>query len=561
MNKIYGILAIFILLSVAIQTTLAAENKEYTCVDKNAVKSPPPALDILSGDTNIEKKIEPLCPEGKVPKSKDNDKDIGLDAKIDNSKMLGQLYKDVKTDAKIDIKIDDGKNIDPLDISPLAAYCTLGYCYHWAGRSQFVNNYGASAYLTEHNPEVKDYGIHSKAMVSVADNKYNQVAIGWRKGQYDSSSKLFVLWWKKGIPQGYYWGWRQYSNIYYPGMTLVGSNGGARPYTIMYYNGDWWMAYNGVWIGYYDGGLFAIDAPFNIGTKTLYLGEVMTDDFGLCMYCLYTDMGNGLWASNPNAAKIYNQKYMVVSQTYSIWLNAQTNYQMLTSPNLYTISTTGSNSFRYGGPGLGGTTVTPSITLDYPNGGENLIRGTLTTISAYGITWRYNGQPGPNVRIDLYKGGVLNKILTSSTPIYANYGGQGYYVWSIPYTQALGSDYKIKITSTSNSAYSDWSNNYFTISDANYIRVTLPNGGESWQRGTTKTITWTKGGNVGSYVKIDLYKAGVFKQTIISSTPNDGSHNWYVPWALPIGSDYKIKITSTSNSAYYDLSNNYFKIY
>jgi len=93
------------------------------------------------------------------------------------------------------------------------------------------------------------------------------------------------------------------------------------------------------------------------------------------------------------------------------------------------------------------------------------------------------------------------------------------------------------------------------------ILLTSPNGGENWSKGTTKTITWSSVGNIGSYVKIDLYKAGVFKQTITSSTPNDGSHPWQISSTQTLGTDYKIKITSKNNSAYYDWSNNYFKIY
>lgn len=99
------------------------------------------------------------------------------------------------------------------------------------------------------------------------------------------------------------------------------------------------------------------------------------------------------------------------------------------------------------------------------------------------------------------------------------------------------------------------------VSEVPRIIVTSPNGGENWQRGISKTITWSKLGNPGPYVKIDLYKAGVFKQTIVSSTSNDGSHSWYIPITQTLGTDYKIKITSTSNSAYSDLSNNYFRIY
>lgn len=91
------------------------------------------------------------------------------------------------------------------------------------------------------------------------------------------------------------------------------------------------------------------------------------------------------------------------------------------------------------------------------------------------------------------------------------------------------------------------------------ITVVSPNGGESFSKGTTKTIKWSS--STGSNVKIDLYKAGVFKQTIVSNTLNDGSHSWTVPSNQVVGNDYKIKITSTSNLAHSDMSNNDFKIY
>jgi 5-hydroxyisourate hydrolase-like protein (transthyretin family) len=191
-----------------------------------------------------------------------------------------------------------------------------------------------------------------------------------------------------------------------------------------------------------------------------------------------------------------------------------------------------------------------SITVTSPNGGENWQRGTTKT-----ITWSKLGSPGANVKIDLYKAGVFKQTIVASTP---NDGSQ---TWTIPAIQTLGTDYKIKVTSTSNGAYTDMSNNNFMIGSPTSITVTSPNGGENWQRGTTKTITWSKLGNPGANVKIDLYKAGVFKQTIVASTPNDGSQTWTIPWTVPIGSDYKINIKSVSNSAYGDLSNNYFKIY
>ena len=91
------------------------------------------------------------------------------------------------------------------------------------------------------------------------------------------------------------------------------------------------------------------------------------------------------------------------------------------------------------------------------------------------------------------------------------------------------------------------------------ITVISPNGGEDWERGTTKTISWTSSGSPGTYVKIELLKSGV-ASILNSSTQNDGSYNVAIPSTQPAGTDYRVRITSTSNPAYTDTSNNNFII-
>jgi hypothetical protein len=98
-----------------------------------------------------------------------------------------------------------------------------------------------------------------------------------------------------------------------------------------------------------------------------------------------------------------------------------------------------------------------TITVVSPNGGENWKRGTTQT-----IRWSYTGNPGSYVKIELLKGGTLNRTISSSVSIGS--GGAGSYNWKIPTNQATGSDYRIRVTSTSNSSYTDTSNNNFTIS-------------------------------------------------------------------------------------------------
>jgi hypothetical protein len=96
------------------------------------------------------------------------------------------------------------------------------------------------------------------------------------------------------------------------------------------------------------------------------------------------------------------------------------------------------------------------------------------------------------------------------------------------------------------------------------ITVSTPNGGETWQTGTTQTISWTYTGNPGSYVRIELFKNGVLNRTIATRTSigssGSGSYNWRIPSTQTPGTDYKIKITSTTNSSYSDTSDNNFTI-
>jgi len=98
----------------------------------------------------------------------------------------------------------------------------------------------------------------------------------------------------------------------------------------------------------------------------------------------------------------------------------------------------------------------PTITVTSPNGGETWAAGSTQT-----VRWTYTLNPGAYVKIELFKGGVLNRTISSSMSIGT--GGSGSYSWAIPSTQISGTDYRVKITSTTNPAYTDTSNADFTI--------------------------------------------------------------------------------------------------
>ena len=97
-----------------------------------------------------------------------------------------------------------------------------------------------------------------------------------------------------------------------------------------------------------------------------------------------------------------------------------------------------------------------SVTLVSPNGGESWRRGTTQT-----IRWTYTGNPGSRVKIELLKGGAISRVINLRAPI--GFAGRGSYRWPILTTQALGSDYRIRITSITNDSITDVSNATFTI--------------------------------------------------------------------------------------------------
>jgi hypothetical protein len=194
----------------------------------------------------------------------------------------------------------------------------------------------------------------------------------------------------------------------------------------------------------------------------------------------------------------------------------------------------------------------PTISITFPNGGENLAAGSTQTIQ-----WAYTGNLGSKVKIELLKGGMVKRTIKSSTPITT-----GEYSWTIPANQTPGTDYSIRVTSTSNRAYSGTSDSYFSIV-APTITVVSPNGGENFAAGSTQTISWSYTGNPGSYVKIQLLMGNVVNRTIASfaskGSGGSGSYNWHIPSTQLPDSDYRIRITST-NGAYTDTSDNDFII-
>jgi hypothetical protein len=190
-----------------------------------------------------------------------------------------------------------------------------------------------------------------------------------------------------------------------------------------------------------------------------------------------------------------------------------------------------------------------SITVSVPNGGESWQASTRHTIS-----WSSSGDAGSYVSIDLYKAGGWYGTIASGLWI-----GSGSFSWLIPYNLAPASEYKVRVRS--DIGIEDFSNANFTVTPPT-ITVVTPNGGETWQASTTRTIAWTFTANPGTQVNIDLYKAAGWVRNIASGLPigsaGKGSFKWLIPYGQTPGKDYTIRVRS--NRGFEDFSNANFTI-
>lgn len=192
-----------------------------------------------------------------------------------------------------------------------------------------------------------------------------------------------------------------------------------------------------------------------------------------------------------------------------------------------------------------------SITVTSPKSGDQWEVG-----STHNITWTSQGSVG-NVKLEYTKDGGKTWILFDGEAL-----NDGIRAWVVP--DAISASCKVKVTDVSNSSISDSSSTFSIVAEGGgsvdgTITVTSPNGGESWQAGSSHDITWTSTGSVGN-VRLEYSVNNGSTWTVFDGVAlNDGIRNWLVPEEDSV--QCRIKITSVDNSSIYDTSNSAFTIY
>ncbi len=101
-------------------------------------------------------------------------------------------------------------------------------------------------------------------------------------------------------------------------------------------------------------------------------------------------------------------------------------------------------------------------------------------------------------------------------------------------------------------------NSNCTVLEAN-LTLESPNGGEEWSTGTTESITWTSEGSIENiHIDYSINEGGTW-QTLVNSTPNDGSFQWEIPSNLSTNLAL-IRIIATNDITLQDESDAAFSI-
>lgn len=178
-----------------------------------------------------------------------------------------------------------------------------------------------------------------------------------------------------------------------------------------------------------------------------------------------------------------------------------------------------------------------TITILYPNGGENLIPGDIELIQ-----WTWTGTID-SVRVDYSTNGGGTWITVELKTLNDSICG-----WNVP--NRPGNVLLVKVTDASNPSILDISDNTFSVTSS--ITITSPSSGENWEVGTLDTITWDATAGIVD-VKIDYsVNGGTNWTTLIASTPNNGKYPWNVP-NRP-SSNALVRVTDTDNTSILDMS-------
>jgi neprosin-like protein len=257
---------------------------------------------------------------------------------------VGAQAEEISTRSILDPNGLKGK--PPLRSSSTSGTLVVSTAYFYSEAYQLAVADGAFAWITVTKPAVSAGDYHSLAEIAVSSSDSRQVVeVGWtvdRSLNGDSYPHLFVFHWVDDQPTCYNaCGFVRYYNQlgYYAGMRLPLSAVGVGEYfSIRHSGGNWWIAYNNQYIGYYPDSLWS--GAFTKSGGMQWFGEVAASTAAPC-----TDMGNGAFAASATASRMYN------AGLWGATVQPNLTARPATNAAYYTVVKSDSRSVRFGGPG------------------------------------------------------------------------------------------------------------------------------------------------------------------------------------------------------------------
>lgn len=222
--------------------------------------------------------------------------------------------------------------------------------YHYASGWQYAETDGTSANVLISKPYLAEGDYHTLAEMTVQSaDGMQKVEVGWvvsRNVNGDLDPHLFVYHWVDDKETC--WnscGWTQISDDVVPGDTLP--TGVYKKFGIQQFDNAWWVAYDSVWIGYFDNTLWK--NRYTKGGLVQWFGEVASTKYEPC-----TDMGNGTLAGKETANR-FNSLSLINGPKVAYTLESKSPHPDPDpdpkKPPVYPTDFYSDRTFKFGGPG------------------------------------------------------------------------------------------------------------------------------------------------------------------------------------------------------------------
>lgn len=192
------------------------------------------------------------------------------------------------------------------------------------------------------------------------------------------------------------------------------------------------------------------------------------------------------------------------------------------------------------------TTVSSSITVTSPNGGETWTAGT-----SQNITWTSTTDiAAVNIHYSTDNGTNWKPIVIAATAMY------GLFAWTIP--DSLSGKFLIRVSSSSDASIGDISDAVFTIQKTTKLTLTSPNGGEVISAGASFPITWTSSGITQVYLEYSTDGGSSWNMIAGGVNASTGSYSWTTPSVA--SANYLVRISDSEDMTVKDISDAKFTI-